>query len=119
MPTNSTVSSATKVILGCSKCGATLPDEAQFCLKCGKPVSVPLKEPVKIEEPVVQLAPPRVRKRRKLFPDEGGLFAGDVRGIANPFPSRRAVPIQILQRIIPEPHPEPHPGPLRNGEGEL
>lgn len=64
MPTNSTVSSATKVILGCSKCGATLPAEAQFCLKCGKPVSMPLKESVKIEEPVVQLAPPRVRKRR-------------------------------------------------------
>ena len=31
----------TKVLLGCSKCGATLPDEAQFCLKCGKPVSSP------------------------------------------------------------------------------
>ena len=39
-------SSATKVILGCSKCGAALPDEAQFCLKCGKPVILPLKEPV-------------------------------------------------------------------------
>jgi ribosomal protein L40E len=64
MPTNSTVSPATKVILGCSKCGASLPDEAQFCLKCGKPVSLPLKEPVKIEEPVAELAPPRVKKRR-------------------------------------------------------
>ena len=64
MPTNSTVSSATKVILGCSKCGATLPDEAQFCLKCGKPVSLPLREPVKIEETVVELAPHRVNKRR-------------------------------------------------------
>jgi ribosomal protein L40E len=64
MPMNSTVSPATKVILGCSKCGATLPDEAQFCLKCGKSVSLPLKEPVKSEGPVVELAPPRVKKRR-------------------------------------------------------
>lgn len=37
---------ASRVILGCSKCGAVLPDEAQFCLKCGKPVSIPLKEVV-------------------------------------------------------------------------
>jgi len=44
---------ATKVILGCAKCGATLPDEAQFCLKCGAPVTVP---PKKI--PVIELPPP-------------------------------------------------------------
>ena len=64
-PINST-SSATTVILGCSKCGATLPDEAQFCLKCGKPVSVPLREPVMLEEstPEPILAPPRISKRR-------------------------------------------------------
>lgn len=43
MPTNSTTPPTTKVILGCSKCGASLPDEAQFCLKCGKPVSSPPK----------------------------------------------------------------------------
>ena len=64
MLSSTPTSAATKVLLGCSKCGATLPDEAQFCLKCGKPVSMLLKESVKIEEPVVQLAPPRVRKRR-------------------------------------------------------
>ena len=76
MPMNSTVSPTTKVILGCSKCGATLPDEAQFCLKCGKPVSVPLKEPVRIEGPVVELAPPRVKKRRILLWVLLGLLLG-------------------------------------------
>ncbi len=64
MPSNTATPSATKVLLGCSKCGATLPDEAQFCLKCGKPVSSPPKEPIRIEETVVDVAPPRVRKRR-------------------------------------------------------
>ena len=78
MPTSSTTSSATRVILGCSKCGATLPDEAQFCLKCGKPVSLPLKDPVKIEEPVAELAPPRVKKRRIVLWVVLGLFLGAI-----------------------------------------
>jgi hypothetical protein len=39
MPTNSPTPPAS-VLLGCSQCGATLPDEAQFCLKCGKPIAV-------------------------------------------------------------------------------
>jgi ribosomal protein L40E len=76
MPSDSTVSSATKVILGCSKCGATLPDEAQFCLKCGKPVSMPLKEPVKIEESIGELGPPRVKKRRIMLWVLLGLLLG-------------------------------------------
>jgi len=76
MPTNSAVSSATKVILGCSKCGATLPDEAQFCLKCGKPVSLPPREPVKIETTVVDLAPHRVKKGRIVLWVLLGLFLG-------------------------------------------
>jgi ribosomal protein L40E len=76
MPTNSTVSSATKIILGCSKCGATLPDEAQFCLKCGKPVSLPPKERVKVEEPLIELAAPRVKKRRIVLWVLLGLFLG-------------------------------------------
>lgn len=67
MSTNSTTSSATKVILGCSKCGATLPDEARFCLKCGNPVSLPPKGTVKAEELVVDVAPPRAKKRRIVF----------------------------------------------------
>ncbi len=53
MPTNSSTPPTTKVLLGCSECGATLPDEAEFCLKCGKPVASPAKEPV-----VVQVLPP-------------------------------------------------------------
>jgi zinc ribbon protein len=65
MPTNSTPPS-TKVLLGCSKCGATLPDEAEFCLKCGKPVSSPAKETV-----VVQVLPPtklpQSRRKRRLL----------------------------------------------------
>jgi ribosomal protein L40E len=88
MPSESTVSSATKVILGCSKCGATLPDEAQFCLKCGKPVSLPAKDPVKIEEPPVELAPPRVKKRRIVLWVLLGLFLGGILWAAtsdNPF----------------------------------
>src|ERR1700751_1918685 len=78
MPTNSTVSSATKIILGCSKCGATLPDEAQFCLKCGKPVSLPPKEPVKIEEPVIELAPARPKVARIALWALLGVFLGAI-----------------------------------------
>jgi len=88
MPSDSTVSSTTKVILGCSKCGASLPDEAQFCLKCGKPVSLPVKEPVKIDEPVVELRPPRVKTRRIVLWVLFGLCLGAILWAAtsdNPF----------------------------------
>lgn len=51
-----------KVILGCSKCGAALPDEAQFCLKCGKPVAVPLKETI-VQGPGPTLVQPRRKPR--------------------------------------------------------
>jgi hypothetical protein len=57
MATNSTTPPAAKVLLGCSKCGASLPDEAQFCLKCGKPVSSPPKSPT-----VVEALPPEIRR---------------------------------------------------------
>jgi hypothetical protein len=60
MPTNSTTPPAAKVLLGCSKCGASLPDEAQFCLKCGKPVSSPPKSPA-----VVEALPPEIRQPRR------------------------------------------------------
>jgi hypothetical protein len=64
MPTDSTTPPPTKVLLGCSKCGASLPDEAQFCLQCGKPVSSPPRSVPVIEVlPPAQLPPPR-RKRR-------------------------------------------------------
>src|SRR5215475_2675760 len=78
MPTNTTTSSATRVLLGCSKCGATLPDGAQFCLKCGKPVSLPPKEPIRIEEPLVELAPPRLRKGRIALWVLLGVFLGGI-----------------------------------------
>jgi hypothetical protein len=64
MPINTTTPTATRVLLGCSKCGATLPDEAQFCLKCGKPVSSAPKEPLRVEEPFVEVVGPKVNKRR-------------------------------------------------------
>jgi ribosomal protein L40E len=74
MSPTSTTSSATKVLLGCSKCGATLPDEAQFCLKCGKPISLPPKETVKMEAPIVELFPTQVRKGRIALWVVVGLF---------------------------------------------
>jgi hypothetical protein len=67
MPTNSTTPPTTRVLLGCSKCGATLPDEAQFCLICGKPVSSAAKEPMVVEViPRAKLPQPK-RKRRLLL----------------------------------------------------
>ena len=78
MSPSSTTSSATKVLLGCSKCGATLPDEAQFCLKCGKPVAVPLKEPVKVEQPMVAISPRRVKKGRIVVLVLVGLLLGAI-----------------------------------------
>jgi len=62
MATNRATPTATKVILGCSKCGAALPDEAQFCLKCGKPVSVPSQDPIVTKDPEPQ--PVRVKSKR-------------------------------------------------------
>ena len=59
MSTNSTTP-PTKVLLGCSKCGAILPDEAEFCLKCGKPVSPPAKD-----VPVIEALPPAQRLRNR------------------------------------------------------
>ncbi|HTS38720.1 MAG TPA: zinc ribbon domain-containing protein [Candidatus Solibacter sp.] len=47
-------------ILACSKCGASLPDEAQFCLKCGKPVSSPASK-----TPVVEVIPPATLPQRR------------------------------------------------------
>ena len=52
-----------KVLLGCAMCGATLPEEAQYCLKCGKPISVPPKTPV-----VVEKLPPPLRQPRRTRP---------------------------------------------------
>ncbi len=50
MSTNITTPPTTKVLLGCSACGAGLPDEAQFSLKCGKPVNLSAEKPRAVEE---------------------------------------------------------------------
>src|SRR5579863_10549315 len=78
MPIDATAP-ATKVILGCSKCGAVLPDEAQFCLKCGKPVSIPLKEVV-VGRPSKQVQPDR--KPRIFLWVLLGLFLGVIAWVA-------------------------------------
>ncbi len=78
MPTKSATPSASKVILGCSKCGAILPDEAQFCLKCGKPVAVAPKESVRLQSPRVELSPPRIKKHRIVLWVLLGMFLGAI-----------------------------------------
>jgi hypothetical protein len=79
MPTQSPTSSATTVLLGCSKCGATLPDNAQFCLKCGKPVRLTPKEPVAVQRvPKLIPATARIRMRRIVMWILVGLFLGTV-----------------------------------------
>ena len=101
MPTESTAS-ATKVILGCSKCGAALPDEAQFCLKCGKPISLPAKEQVAVAEPAQKIVAPR-RKPRIFLWILVGLLLGIVGWVAisdDPF-------AQGLQEIAGWKHDDP------------
>jgi hypothetical protein len=63
MPTNSTTPPGAKVLLGCAKCGASLPDEAQFCLKCGKPVSLPPKSPALVEALPAAIRQPQSKRR--------------------------------------------------------
>ena len=71
MPTNSTTPPPTKVLLGCSKCGASLPDEAQFCLKCGKPVSSPAVNSPLNDSTVVEVIPraklPQPKRKRRVI----------------------------------------------------
>lgn len=66
MPTKSTTTAPAKVLLGCSKCGASLPGEAQFCLKCGKPVSSPPKK-VKVVEAQPPGLPRQETTKGRLF----------------------------------------------------
>jgi|SRR5579872_293422 hypothetical protein len=47
MPIDDPTPSVAPVLLGCSKCGTTLPLDAEFCLKCGKRVGVPVDDPKK------------------------------------------------------------------------
>ena len=64
MSTNSTPPPA-QVLLGCSKCGANLPDGAQFCLRCGKPVSSPATKAAFDSSEVVDIPSPPARKKPK------------------------------------------------------
>jgi ribosomal protein L40E len=69
MSANSSTPPPETALLACSKCGASLPEEAQFCLKCGKPVSLPAKKlpaanhGTVIKAPQAALPQPK-RKRR-------------------------------------------------------
>jgi hypothetical protein len=76
MTANSTTQPTAKVLLGCSKCGASLPDEAQFCLKCGKPVSAPEKSPAIRDSSIpLSVAKPRRKWRGLLWGLLAILFA--------------------------------------------
>jgi ribosomal protein L40E len=76
MSSNSTTPPVAKVLVGCAKCGTTLPDEAQYCLKCGNPVSLPPKSPVLVEE----VRPPMVRKPRRTRPVLVGILLAVLAG---------------------------------------
>jgi hypothetical protein len=61
MSPNNAIPPSPTLGLGCSKCGASLPDGAQFCLKCGKPTSIPAQAGLVLEE----LPPASAQPRRK------------------------------------------------------
>ena len=76
-----------EVYLACSKCGARLPEGAQYCLKCGKPVAVPAADSesakfsqVKLEAPPAASGPAKGKHlwRRILLVVLGALLAGMV-----------------------------------------
>src|ERR1041385_78005 len=64
MPTNSSTSSTARVILGCAKCGNSMPGGAQMCPKCGTPVTLPAKEIPVVELAAAALPRPRPKRRR-------------------------------------------------------
>jgi hypothetical protein len=63
MPTNSSTPPPTTVLLGCSQCGAALPEDTEFCLKCGKSVTQPKAAGFVEVLPSIKL-PARRRNRR-------------------------------------------------------
>jgi len=67
MPTNSSTPPPTTVLLGCSQCGATLAEDSDFCLKCGKSVSTPPKAAGFVEVLPSVKVPARRHKRRVLL----------------------------------------------------
>jgi ribosomal protein L40E len=101
MPTETTTS-PTKVILGCSKCGAALSDQAEFCLKCGEPSSLRAKKDATIAAPAPKIIAPR-RKRRIFLWVLVGLLLGVIAWVAisdDPF-------AQGLQELVGWKHDDP------------
>ena len=69
MPDHDDTPPVATVLLGCSQCGAALPPDAQFCLKCGKPVAI---APQSSEKPTnvieaIRVQPARKRRRLRFF----------------------------------------------------
>ncbi len=65
---NKSAANVATVSVGCSKCGASLPEGAQFCLKCGKPVSSTRKSPTLEGGAVLQTQPkPRHPRRTRRY----------------------------------------------------
>ena len=52
--------------LACSKCGAALPEDAEFCLKCGKPVNSPPKPAVSASAAAETKATPKPKRKRHI-----------------------------------------------------
>jgi hypothetical protein len=95
MPTNSTTPPPAKVLLGCAKCGASLPDEAQFCLKCGKPISLPPKSPA-----VVEVLPPEIRQPRRTRPMVVGILLAVLAGLILWAGMSDSPPAQQVQEFV-------------------
>ncbi len=59
--TNKSDANVATATLACSQCGSSLPEGSQFCLKCGKPISVGSKQAGAADSsPEVQILPPVV-----------------------------------------------------------
>jgi zinc-ribbon domain len=67
MTANNAIPPTPTAVLRCAKCGASLPDEAEFCLKCGKPVSSPTKSMPPIVEVLPPALPPAPHPKRRIF----------------------------------------------------
>jgi hypothetical protein len=68
MDTDVTAIPIVDATLGCSKCGSELPEDAQFCLKCGKAVGVPANQKVRgnSSNGASAAMPPQRKRKRHL-----------------------------------------------------
>jgi hypothetical protein len=64
--TNTTSTGIPPANLPCSKCGAALPEDAQFCLKCGKPVNSPPKPATSTDSGAETKAAPKPKRKLHL-----------------------------------------------------